>query len=140
MKRIFALLIALIMMLSLASCGNGGNGEGKGGGSGRTPTTDLFWEKHAFAEEWMLPDGGVYTSYKYIDPAENTMENEAVQVTVYDITEDEIAAYAKKIEEHGYTHLIGNSYSKAIDGKTAMIEIKKYLEDGYIIIIIDPSI
>ncbi len=142
MKKLFALLIALIMVFALVACDQGDNpGTSQNGGdSGRKPSTDYFWEKYDFTEEWMLPDDGVYTSYKYIDPAENTVGNEAVQVTVYDITEEQIATYIKKVEEHGYTNLIGDSYSKAVDGKTAMIEIKNYLEDGYIIIVIDPSI
>ncbi len=144
MKKLFALLLAIMMVFALVACGEQGenpNNPGtQGGNSGRKPSTDYFWEKHDFTEEWMLPDDGVYTSYKYIDPAENTVGNEAVQVTVYDITEEQIADYVKKVEEHGYTNLIGNSYSKAVDGKTAMIEIKNYLEDGYIIIVIDPSI
>ncbi len=136
MKKLFALILALMMVFSLVACGE----TGSVGGSGRTPSTDYFWETYDFTEEWMLPDDGVYTGYKYIDPAENDAENEAVQVTVYDITEEQIADYVKKVEEHGYTYLIGNSYSKNADGKTAMIEIKNYLEDGYIIIVIDPSI
>ncbi len=156
MKKILALLLALLMIFALVACDESdtpnntdpsGNTDNSGASqeepkddSGRKPSTDYFWEKYDFTEEWMLPDDGVYTSYKYVDPAENTAGNEAVQVTVYDITEDQIADYIKKVEEHGYTNLIGDSYSKSVDGKTAMIEVKNYLEDGYIIIVIDPSI
>ncbi len=146
MKKLLAFLLVLAMIFALASCALGGTPDdgtqkgSQGGSSGRKPSTDYFWEKYDFTEEWMLPDDGVYTSYKYIDPTQNTVGNEAVQVTVYDITEAQINDYVKKVEEHGYTHLIGNSYSKSVDGKTAMIEIKNYLEDGYIMIVIDPSI
>ena len=152
MKKLFALLIALMMVFALAACGNnetpsGSEGDNPGtsqsgneGGSERVPSTDYFYDHYDFCEEWMMPDDGVYTGYEYISPDSNAAGNEQVNVRIYDITEEQIAAYIQKIEEHGYAHLIGDSYSKKTDFGTSMIKISKYLDDGYIIVYIDPSI
>ncbi|MBQ9749184.1 MAG: hypothetical protein IJV87_01210 [Clostridia bacterium] len=151
MKKIFALLIALMMVFALAACGDnnttdpdkdnpGVSQSGNNGGSERVPSTDYFYDHYDFCEEWMMPDDGVYTGYEYISPDSNAAGNEQVNVRIYDITEEQIAAYIQKIEEHGYAHLIGDSYSKKTDFGTSMIKISKYLDDGYIIVYIDPSI
>ena len=151
MKKLFALLIALMMIFSLAACGDnnttdpdkdnpGVSQSGNNGGSERVPSTDYFYDHYDFCEEWMMPDDGVYTGYEYISPDSNAAGNEQVNVRIYDITEEQIAAYIQKIEEHGYAHLIGDSYSKKTDFGTSMIKISKYLDDGYIIVYIDPSI
>ena len=87
-----------------------------------------------------MPDDGVYTGYKYVSPDSNKAGNEMVTIRIYDITEEQIEAYIQKIEGQGYSYLIGNSYTKSTDTGKAMIEIKNYLEDGYIDIVIDPSI
>ena len=151
MKKILAILLAAIMLLSLAACGDnnttdpdkdnpGVSQSGNNGGSERVPSTDYFYDHYDFCEEWMMPDDGVYTGYEYISPDSNAAGNEQVNVRIYDITEEQIAAYIQKIEEHGYAHLIGDSYSKKTDFGTSMIKISKYLDDGYIIVYIDPSI
>ena len=151
MKKLFALFIALMMIFSLAACGDnnttdpdkdnpGVSQSGNNGGSERVPSTDYFYDHYDFCEEWMMPDDGVYTGYEYISPDSNAAGNEQVNVRIYDITEEQIAAYIQKIEEHGYAHLIGDSYSKKTDFGTSMIKISKYLDDGYIIVYIDPSI
>ena len=152
MKKLFALLIALMMVFALAACGNnetpsGSEGDNPGtsqsgneGGSERVPSTDYFYDHYDFCEEWMLPDDGVYTGYKYVSPDSNKAGNEMVTIRIYDITEEQIEAYIQKIEGQGYSYLIGNSYTKSTDTGKAMIEIKNYLEDGYIDIVIDPSI
>ena len=151
MKKLFALLIALMMIFSLAACGDnnttdpdkdnpGTSQSDNKGGSERVPSTDYFYDHYDFCEEWMMPDDGVYTGYEYISPDSNAAGNEQVNVRIYDITEEQIAAYIQKIEEHGYAHLIGDSYSKKTDFGTSMIKISKYLDDGYIIVYIDPSI
>ena len=151
MKKLFALLIALMMIVSLVACGennttdpdkdNPGTSQSDNkGGSERVPSTDYFYDHYDFCEEWMMPDDGVYTGYEYISPDSNAAGNEQVNVRIYDITEEQIAAYIQKIEEHGYAHLIGDSYSKKTDFGTSMIKISKYLDDGYIIVYIDPSI
>ena len=151
MKKLFALLLALMMIFSLAACGDnnttnpdkdnpGVSQSGNNGGSERVPSTDYFYDHYDFCEEWMMPDDGVYTGYEYISPDSNAAGNEQVNVRIYDITEEQIAAYIQKIEEHGYAHLIGDSYSKKTDFGTSMIKISKYLDDGYIIVYIDPSI
>ena len=151
MKKLFALLLAAMMLLSLAACGDnnttdpdkdnpGVSQSGNNGGSERVPSTDYFYDHYDFCEEWMMPDDGVYTGYEYISPDSNAAGNEQVNVRIYDITEEQIAAYIQKIEEHGYAHLIGDSYSKKTDFGTSMIKISKYLDDGYIIVYIDPSI
>ena len=151
MKKLFALLLAMMMIFSLAACGDnnttdpdkdnpGVSQSGNNGGSERVPSTDYFYDHYDFCEEWMLPDDGVYTGYEYISPDSNAAGNEQVNVRIYDITEEQIAAYIQKIEEHGYAHLIGDSYSKKTDFGTSMIKISKYLDDGYIIVYIDPSI
>ena len=151
MKKLFALLLVFLMVFSLAACGDnnttdpdkdnpGVSQSGNNGGSERVPSTDYFYDHYNFCEEWMMPDNGVYTGYEYISPDSNASGNEQVNVRIYDITEEQIAAYIQKVEEHGYTHLIGDSYSKKTDFGTSMIKIGKYLEDGYIIVYIDPSI
>ena len=151
MKKLFALLLAMMMIFSLAACGennttdpdkdNPGTSQSDNkGGSERVPSTDYFYDHYDFCEEWMMPDDGVYTGYEYISPDSNAAGNEQVNVRIYDITEEQIAAYIQKVEEHGYTHLIGDSYSKKTDFGTSMIKISKYLDDGYIIVYIDPSI
>ena len=151
MKKLFALLLAMMMIFSLAACGDnnttdpdkdnpGVSQSGNNGGSERVPSTDYFYDHYDFCEEWMMPDDGVYTGYEYISPDSNASGNEQVNVRIYDITEEQIAAYIQKVEEHGYTHLIGDSYSKKTDFGTSMIKIGNYLEDGYIIVYIDPSI
>ena len=151
MKKLFALLLAMMMIFSLAACGDnnttdpdkdnpGTSQSDNKGGSERVPSTDYFYDHYDFCEEWMLPDDGVYTGYEYISPDSNAAGNEQVNVRIYDITEEQIAAYIQKIEEHGYAHLIGDSYSKKTDFGTSMIKISKYLDDGYIIVYIDPSI
>ena len=151
MKKIFALLLAMMMIFSLAACGDnnttdpdkdnpGTSQSDNKGGSERVPSTDYFYDHYDFCEEWMMPDDGVYTGYEYISPDSNAAGNEQVNVRIYDITEEQIAAYIQKIEEHGYAHLIGDSYSKKTDFGTSMIKISKYLDDGYIIVYIDPSI
>ena len=151
MKKLFALLIALMMVFALAACGDnnttdpdkdnpGTSQSDNKGGSERVPSTDYFYDHYDFCEEWMMPDDGVYTGYEYISPDSNAAGNEQVNVRIYDITEEQIAAYIQKIEEHGYAHLIGDSYSKKTDFGTSMIKISKYLDDGYIIVYIDPSI
>ena len=151
MKKILAILLAAMMLLSLAACGDNNttdpNKDNPGtsqsdnkGGSERVPSTDYFYDHYDFCEEWMMPDDGVYTGYEYISPDSNAAGNEQVNVRIYDITEEQIAAYIQKIEEHGYAHLIGDSYSKKTDFGTSMIKISKYLDDGYIIVYIDPSI
>ena len=151
MKKLFALLIALMMIFSLAACGennttdpdkdNPGTSQSDNkGGSERVPSTDYFYDHYDFCEEWMLPDDGVYTGYKYVSPDSNKAGNEMVTIRIYDITEEQIEAYIQKIEGQGYSYLIGNSYTKSTDTGKAMIEIKNYLEDGYIDIVIDPSI
>ena len=151
MKKLLAILLAAMMLLSLAACGDnnttdpnkdnpGVSQSGNNGGSERVPSTDYFYDHYDFCEEWMMPDDGVYTGYEYISPDSNAAGNEQVNVRIYDITEEQIAAYIQKVEEHGYTHLIGDSYSKKTDFGTSMIKIGKYLEDGYIIVYIDPSI
>ena len=151
MKKLLAILLAAMMLLSLAACGdnnttdpnkdNSGTSQSDNkGGSERVPSTDYFYDHYDFCEEWMMPDDGVYTGYEYISPDSNAAGNEQVNVRIYDITEEQIAAYIQKVEEHGYTHLIGDSYSKKTDFGTSMIKIGKYLEDGYIIVYIDPSI
>ena len=151
MKRIISILLAMMMLLSLAACGDnnttdpdkdnpGVSQSGNNGGSERVPSTDYFYDHYDFCEEWMMPDDGVYTGYEYISPDSNAAGNEQVNVRIYDITEEQIAAYIQKIEEHGYAHLIGDSYSKKTDFGTSMIKISKYLDDGYIIVYIDPSI
>ena len=151
MKKILAILLAAMMLLSLAACGDnnttdpdkdnpGVSQSGNNGGSERVPSTDYFYDHYDFCEEWMMPDDGVYTGYEYISPDSNAAGNEQVNVRIYDITEEQIAAYIQKVEEHGYTHLIGDSYSKKTDFGTSMIKISKYLDDGYIIVYIDPSI
>ena len=151
MKKILAILLTAMMLLSLAACGDnnttdpdkdnpGVSQSGNNGGSERVPSTDYFYDHYDFCEEWMLPDDGVYTGYEYISPDSNAAGNEQVNVRIYDITEEQIAAYIQKIEEHGYAHLIGDSYSKKTDFGTSMIKISKYLDDGYIIVYIDPSI
>ena len=151
MKKLFALLIALMMIFSLAACGDnnttdpdkdnpGTSQSDNKGGSERVPSTDYFYDHYDFCEEWMMPDDGVYTGYEYRSPDSNAAGNEQVNVRIYDITEEQIAAYIQKIEEHGYAHLIGDSYSKKTDFGTSMIKISKYLDDGYIIVYIDPSI
>ena len=152
MKKLFALFIALMMIFSLAACGgnetpSGSEGDNPGtsqsgneGGSERVPSTDYFYDHYDFCEEWMMPDDGVYTSYRYVSPDSNKAGNEMVTIRIYDITEEQIEAYIQKIEGQGYSYLIGNSYTKSTDTGKAMIEIKNYLEDGYIDIVIDPSI
>ena len=151
MKKLFALLLAMMLVFSLAACGDnnttdpdkdnpGTSQSDNKGGSERVPSTDYFYDHYDFCEEWMMPDDGVYTGYEYISPDSNAAGNEQVNVRIYDITEEQIAAYIQKVEEHGYTHLIGDSYSKKTDFGTSMIKIGKYLEDGYIIVYIDPSI
>ena len=151
MKKLLTILIALMMIFSLAACGDnnttdpdkdnpGVSQSGNNGGSERVPSTDYFYDHYDFCEEWMMPDDGVYTGYEYISPDSNAAGNEQVNVRIYDITEEQIAAYIQKIEEHGYAHLIGDSYSKKTDFGTSMIKISKYLDDGYIIVYIDPSI
>ena len=151
MKKILALVLAAMMIFSLAACGDnnttdpdkdnpGTSQSDNKGGSERVPSTDYFYEHYDFCEEWMMPDDGVYTGYEYISPDSNAAGNEQVNVRIYDITEEQIAAYIQKIEEHGYAHLIGDSYSKKTDFGTSMIKISKYLDDGYIIVYIDPSI
>ena len=151
MKKILAILLAAMMLLSLAACGDnnttdpdkdnpGTSQSDNKGGSERVPSTDYFYDHYDFCEEWMMPDDGVYTGYEYISPDSNAAGNEQVNVRIYDITEEQIAAYIQKIEEHGYAHLIGDSYSKKTDFGTSMIKISKYLDDGYIIVYIDPSI
>ena len=151
MKKLFALLLAMTLVFSLAACGDnnttdpdkdnpGTSQSDNKGGSERVPSTDYFYDHYDFCEEWMMPDDGVYTGYEYISPDSNAAGNEQVNVRIYDITEEQIAAYIQKIEEHGYAHLIGDSYSKKTDFGTSMIKISKYLDDGYIIVYIDPSI
>ena len=152
MKKLLAILLAAMMLLSLAACtSNDDNPSGSEnnpgtsqsdnkGGSERVPSTDYFYDHYDFCEEWMMPDDGVYTGYEYISPDSNAAGNEQVNVRIYDITEEQITAYIQKIEEHGYAHLIGDSYSKKTDFGTSMIKISKYLDDGYIIVYIDPSI
>ena len=151
MKKLLALLLAMMLVFSLVACGDnnttdpdkdnpGVSQSGNNGGSERVPSTDYFYDHYDFCEEWMMPDDGVYTGYEYISPDSNAAGNEQVNVRIYDITEEQIAAYIQKVEEHGYTHLIGDSYSKKTDFGTSMIKIGKYLEDGYIIVYIDPSI
>ena len=151
MKKLLTLLLAMLMVFSLAACGDnnttdpdkdnpGVSQSGNNGGSERVPSTDYFYDHYDFCEEWMMPDDGVYTGYEYISPDSNAAGNEQVNVRIYDITEEQIAAYIQKIEEHGYAHLIGDSYSKKTDFGTSMIKISKYLDDGYIIVYIDPSI
>jgi len=151
MKKLFALLLAMMLVFSLAACGDnnttdpdkdnpGTSQSDNKGGSERVPSTDYFYDHYDFCEEWMMPDDGVYTGYEYISPDSNAAGNEQVNVRIYDITEEQIAAYIQKIEEHGYAHLIGDSYSKKTDFGTSMIKISKYLDDGYIIVYIDPSI
>ena len=146
-----ALLLVGMMIFSLAACGEnnttdpdkdnlGTSQSDNKGGSERVPSTDYFYDHYDFCEEWMMPDDGVYTGYEYISPDSNASGNEQVNVRIYDITEEQIAAYIQKVEEHGYTHLIGDSYSKKTDFGTSMIKIGNYLEDGYIIVYIDPSI
>ena len=152
MKKILAILLAAMMLLSLAACDTGDDPNpsgsnnpgvsqsGNNGGSERVPSTDYFYDHYDFCEEWMLPDDGVYTGYKYVSPDSNKAGNEMVTIRIYDITEEQIEAYIQKIEGQGYSYLIGNSYTKSTDTGKAMIEIKNYLEDGYIDIVIDPSI
>ena len=151
MKKLLAILLAAMMIFALAACGDnnttdpdkdnsGVSQSGNNGGSKRVPSTDYFYDHYDFCEEWMMPDDGVYTGYEYISPDSNAAGNEQVNVRIYDITEEQIAAYIQKIEEHGYAHLIGDSYSKKTDFGTSMIKISKYLDDGYIIVYIDPSI
>ena len=151
MKKLLALLLVGMMIFSLAACGDnnttdpdkdnpGTSQSDNNGGSERVPSTDYFYDHYDFCEEWMMPDDGVYTGYEYISPDSNASGNEQVNVRIYDITEEQIAAYIQKVEEHGYTHLIGDSYSKKTDFGTSMIKIGNYLEDGYIIVYIDPSI
>ena len=151
MKKILAILLAAMMVFALAACGDnnttdpdkdnpGTSQSDNKGGSERVPSTDYFYDHYDFCEEWMMPDDGVYTGYEYISPDSNAAGNEQVNVRIYDITEEQIAAYIQKIEEHGYAHLIGDSYSKKTDFGTSMIKISKYLDDGYIIVYIDPSI
>ena len=151
MKKILAILLAAMMVFSLVACGDnnttdpdkdnpGTSQSDNKGGSERVPSTDYFYDHYDFCEEWMMPDDGVYTGYEYISPDSNAAGNEQVNVRIYDITEEQIAAYIQKIEEHGYAHLIGDSYSKKTDFGTSMIKISKYLDDGYIIVYIDPSI
>ena len=151
MKKLLALLLAGMMIFSLAACGDnnttdpdkdnpGTSQSDNKGGSERVPSTDYFYDHYDFCEEWMMPDDGVYTGYEYISPDSNAAGNEQVNVRIYDITEEQIAAYIQKIEEHGYAHLIGDSYSKKTNLGTSMIKISKYLDDGYIIVYIDPSI
>ena len=151
MKKLLAILLAAFMLLSMVACDLGNtedpNKDNPGtsqsdnkGGSERVPSTDYFYDHYDFCEEWMMPDDGVYTGYEYISPDSNAAGNEQVNVRIYDITEEQIAAYIQKIEEHGYAHLIGDSYSKKTDFGTSMIKISKYLDDGYIIVYIDPSI
>ena len=151
MKKLLTILLAAMMLLSLAACGDnnttdpdkdnpGTSQSDNKGGSERVPSTDYFYDHYDFCEEWMMPDDGVYTGYEYISPDSNAAGNEQVNVRIYDITEEQIAAYIQKIEEHGYAHLIGDSYSKKTDFGTSMIKISKYLDDGYIIVYIDPSI
>ena len=151
MKKLLALLLAAMMVFSLAACGDnnttdpdkdnpGTSQSDNKGGSERVPSTDYFYDHYDFCEEWMMPDDGVYTGYEYISPDSNAAGNKQVNVRIYDITEEQIAAYIQKIEEHGYAHLIGDSYSKKTDFGTSMIKISKYLDDGYIIVYIDPSI
>ena len=162
MKKLLSLLLTLALIFSLAACGGGGDektpsnddktpsssqqqedktpeADDKGG---NTPaaSTDYFYDHYDFCEEWMLPDDGVYTGYKYVSPDSNKAGNEMVTIRIYDITEEQIEAYIQKIEGQGYSYLIGNSYTKSTDTGKAMIEIKNYLEDGYIDIVIDPSI
>ena len=151
MKKILAILLAAMMVFALAACGDnnttdpdkdnpGTSQSDNKGGSKRVPSTDYFYDHYDFCEEWMLPDDGVYTGYKYVSPDSNKAGNEMVTIRIYDITEEQIEAYIQKIEGQGYSYLIGNSYTKSTDTGKAMIEIKNYLEDGYIDIVIDPSI
>ena len=144
------------MVFALAACNTGDDpnpsgsnnpgvsqsGENNDDKGGNTPaaSTDYFYDHYDFCEEWMLPDDGVYTGYKYVSPDSNKAGNEMVTIRIYDITEEQIEAYIQKIEGQGYSYLIGNSYTKSTDTGKAMIEIKNYLEDGYIDIVIDPSI
>ena len=156
MKKILAILLAAMMVFALAACDTGDDpnpsgsnnpgvsqsGENNDDKGGNTPaaSTDYFYDHYDFCEEWMLPDDGVYTGYKYVSPDSNKAGNEMVTIRIYDITEEQIEAYIQKIEGQGYSYLIGNSYTKSTDTGKAMIEIKNYLEDGYIDIVIDPSI
>ena len=156
MKKILAILLAAMMVFALAACNTGDDpnpsgsnnpgvsqsGENNDDKGGNTPaaSTDYFYDHYDFCEEWMLPDDGVYTGYKYVSPDSNKAGNEMVTIRIYDITEEQIEAYIQKIEGQGYSYLIGNSYTKSTDTGKAMIEIKNYLEDGYIDIVIDPSI
>ena len=151
MKKILAILLSAMMVFALAACGDnnttdpdkdnpGTSQSDNKGGSKRVPSTDYFYDHYDFCEEWMMPDDGVYTGYKYVSPDSNKAGNEMVTIRIYDITEEQIEAYIQKIEGQGYSYLIGNSYTKSTDTGKAMIEIKNYLEDGYIDIVIDPSI
>ena len=161
MKKILSLALALMMVLSLAACGAKTDPASSGSGTtdpgtqqtdpgasepeqgGNTPavSTDYFYDQYDFCEEWMMPDDGVYTGCTYISPDSNQVGNEAVYFQMYEMTDEQIAAYISKIEGQGYENLIGDSYSKNTGSATAMIQIDDYREDdGYVQITIDPSI
>ena len=153
MKRILLITVALIMVLTLAACGGTTDPAPSGGTSdpgtskpeqgGNTPaaSTDYFYDQYDFCEEWMMPDNGVYTGFTYISPDSNQVGNEAVYFKMYEMTDEQVAAYISKIEGQGYENLIGDSYSKNTGSATAMIQIDDYREDdGYVQITIDPSI
>lgn len=153
MKKVFVLAIALVMVMSLAACNLGktspaasqqtdpGVSQPKQVGNTPAASTDYFYDKYDFCAEWMMPDDGVYAGFTYISPDSNQAGNEAVYFKMYEMTDEQIAAYIAKVEEQGYESLIGSSYSKNTGSATAMIQIDDYREDvGYVQITIDPSI
>ena len=110
MKKLFALLLAMTMVFSLAACGDnnttdpdkdnpGTSQSGNNGGSERGPSTDYFYDHYDFCEEWMMPDDGVYTSYRYESPDSNKAGNEMVTIRIYDITENKSKHIFRKLSD-----------------------------------------
>ncbi len=123
MKKIFALLLALVMLLSLAACGGGEKPA-----ESKAPETDppaqsqpaptetepvetdpaienvpqsleIPVDRYPFLSGLVLPDDGAVTS---IDDTWY-MEDGIIEMVVKPMTFDKVAAYREKLAEAGYT-------------------------------------
>ncbi len=116
MKKILAILLAAMMLLSLAACGdnnttdpdsdnpgvsqNGGESTNDGGDTNLPESVDIPVDKYPFLESLVLPDNAVVTS---VDDEYYT-ENGIITIIVKPITTSaQVDAYKDKLKNAGYT-------------------------------------